>query len=160
MMLEKDEFLVTYDASKATDDLLVESVKKSGYTARVVIDQNNKPEEKEVSILPQGFAILDKAMAQAKQENKPLVLDFHAEWCIPCRQMEKDVFPNPRVAALLKKVIFVRIDTDKESELTHKLGVVGLPDIRFANADGKIVSKTVGFQDVEAFSEGLEKFTK
>ncbi|HXG85736.1 MAG TPA: thioredoxin domain-containing protein, partial [Pyrinomonadaceae bacterium] len=101
-----------------------------------------------------------KAVAQAKRENKPLVLDFHAEWCIPCKQMEKDVFPDLKVAAQLKRVVFIRIDTDQEPELTQKLGVVGLPDIRFATSSGKIVHKTIGFQDADSFSAQLSKLLK
>jgi thioredoxin:protein disulfide reductase len=160
MILENDEFLITYDPAKGNDELLMETVKKSGYTARVVSDQGEKTQAAEVTVLPEGFPVLDKALAQAKQENKPLVLDFHAEWCIPCKQMEKNVFPDPKVAAQLKRVVFVRIDTDQEPELTQKLGVVGLPDIRFATSDGKIVNKTIGFQDADSFSEQLSELLK
>ncbi len=160
MVLENDEFLVTYDTAKGNDELLVETVKKSGYTAQVVTNQAEKTRKTDETILPEGFPVLDKALAQAKRENKPLVLDFHAEWCIPCKQMEKDVFPDPKVAAQLKRVVFVRIDTDQEPELTQKLGVVGLPDIRFAASDGKIIHKTIGFQDAESFSERLDELIK
>ncbi len=65
-----------------------------------------------------------------------------------------------KVAAQLKQVVFVRIDTDQEPELTRKLGVVGLPNIRFATSDGKIIHKTIGFQDVESFSEQLGELIK
>lgn len=160
MILERDEFLVTYDPAKGNDELLVQTVKQSGYTAQIVTNQAEKTQKIEETLLPGGFPVLDKAVAQAKRENKPLVLDFHAEWCIPCKQMEKSVFPEPKVAAQLKQVLFVRIDTDKEPELTQKLGVVGLPDIRFVTPTGKIVNKTVGFQDAESFSAQLSKLLK
>lgn len=160
MVLENDEFLVTYDSSKADDKVLIETIKKSGYTAQVVIDKTAKPEAEKITVLPQGFPILDKAVAQAKAENKPIVLDFHAEWCIPCRRMEKEVFPDPKVVELLKRVVFLRIDADKEPELTEKLGVVGLPDIRFVSSEGKIVNKSTGFITVESFSKKLVELIK
>lgn len=160
MFLERDEFVVTYDPTKGNDELLIKTVKESGYTAQVVSDQAKKPDQEEKTVLPEGFAVLDKALAQAKQENKPLVLDFHAEWCVPCKQMEKEVFPDPEVAARLKKVIFLRIDTDKEPELSKQLGVVGLPDIRFATSEGKIVHKSVGFQNAASFSKQLDELLK
>lgn len=160
MVLETEEFLVTYDPAKGNDELLVKIVKKSGYPAQIVTNQLENTKKTEETVLPEGFPVLDKAVAQAKRENKPLVLDFHAEWCIPCKQMEKDVFPDPKVTAQLKRVVFVRIDTDQEPELTQKLGVVGLPDIRFATSSGKIVHKTIGFQDAESFSDQLEKMIK
>jgi thiol:disulfide interchange protein len=160
MVLERDEFIVTYDPAKATDELLIKTVKESGYTAQVVSDQAKKPAQEEKTVLPGGFTVLDKALAQAKRENKPLVLDFHAEWCVPCRQMESQVFPDREVAARLKKVVFVRIDTDKEPELSEQLGVVGLPDIRFATSDGRIVRKSVGFQNAPDFSKQLDELIK
>jgi thiol:disulfide interchange protein len=160
MVLERDEFLVTYDASKADDNLLIETVKKSGYTTQVVADNGAKPEAEKITVLPQGFPVLDKAVARAKAENKPLVLDFHAEWCIPCRRMEKEVFPNPKVAEQLKRVVFLRIDTDKEPELSENLGVVGLPDIRFFSSDARFIDKSTGFITVESFSKKLDELTK
>lgn len=156
MLLERDEFLVTYDPSKANDELLIETVKNSGYTAQVVTKRIVESEEKEITVLPTGFPILDKALARAKAENKPLVVDFNAEWCVPCRRLEKEVFANPKLEAQLRKVVLVRIDTDIEHELSKKLGVVGLPDIRFATSDGRIVHKSVGFQDAESFKQQLD----
>ena len=47
MLLESDEFIVTYDHSKANEELLTETVKKTGFSAQVVTDQNNKPKELE-----------------------------------------------------------------------------------------------------------------
>jgi thiol:disulfide interchange protein len=160
MVLENDEFLITYDPAKGNDELLVETVKQSGYAAQVVSNEVGRNQNTEETVLPQGYPILDKALTQAQRENKPLVLDFHAEWCIPCKQMEKEVFPDPKVAAQLKQVVFVRIDTDLEPELTQKLGVVGLPDIRFATSSGKIVHKTIGFQDTESFAKQLDELLK
>ena len=160
MVLERDEFLVTYDDSKANDNLLIETVKNSGYTAQVVDDKDAKPVAETVTVLPQGFPVLDKAIARAKAENKPLVLDFHAEWCIPCRRMEKEVFPDPKVAEQLKRVVFLRIDTDQEPELSEKLGVVGLPDIRFFSSDAKFIDKSTGFITTESFSKTLDELIK
>jgi thiol:disulfide interchange protein len=160
MVLERDEFLVTYDASKADDKLLIETIKQAGYTAQVVTENAAKSNEETITVLPQGFSVLDKAVAQAKAENKPLVLDFHAKWCIPCRRMENEVFTNPKLAERLKRVVFVRIDTDEEPELSEKLGVVGLPDIRFFTSDGKFVHKSVGFMTAETFSKQLDEMIK
>lgn len=160
MVLENEEFLVTYDQAQGNDELLIKTVKESGYTAQVLSDQTIKSETEEKTVLPVGFAVLDKALAQARQENKPLVLDFYAEWCVPCKQMEKEVFPDPQMATRLKKVVFVRIDTDKEPDLSQKFGVAGLPDIRFATSDGKITRKLLGFQNADSFSQQLDELIK
>jgi thiol:disulfide interchange protein len=159
MDLENDEFLVIYDASKADSGILVETVKKTGFTARVVADESKNSKEENAS-LPKGFAVLDEALASAAKENKPLVLDFHALWCAPCQRMEREVFPDSRVARKLKEVVFVRIDTDAEPELSQKLGVIGLPDFRFVTSDGKTVRRTTGFVNASDFAGYLDELTK
>jgi thiol:disulfide interchange protein DsbD len=156
MLLDRDEFLVTYDSAQADAKLLVATVKQAGYTARVVSGKK-KAATLVVTTLPHGFPLLDAALAQAKTENKPLVLDLHAEWCAPCRKLERLTFPDPRVKALLEQTIFLRIDTDKYPDLAERLGVEGLPDIRFVRPDGKIIRQLRNFQEAAAFAEELRQ---
>ena len=157
MFLDRDEFLVTYNPNKTDTNLLIKTVKESGYTAQVVL-AHNKTLVMVVKILPSGFALLDEALAKAKTENKPIVLDLNAEWCAPCRQLERLTFPDPKVKALLEQTIFLRIDTDKYPDIAQKLGVEGLPDIRFVLPDGTITRQLRSFQDAASFAEKLQEF--
>ncbi len=156
MLLDRDEFLVTYDAAKADTKLLLRAVKASGYTAQVVTG-DTATATAVAQVLPTGFAVLDEALAKAKAENKPIVLDLFAEWCAPCRQLERVTFPAPAVKALLERTIFLRIDTDKFPDLAQRLGVEGLPDIRLALPDGTIVRQLRSFQTAESLANELEK---
>lgn len=156
MLLDRDEFLVTYDPAKADTKLLVTTVKKSGYTARVVSGKS-KSSALVTMALPRGFPLLDEALTKAKAENKPIVLDLHAEWCAPCRKLERLTFPDPKVKALLEQTVFLRIDTDKNPDIARRLGVEGLPDIRFVLPDGKIIRQLRSFQDAESFAVELEQ---
>ena len=156
MKLDQDEFVITYDPAKADPKLLIATVKKSGYTARVV-SGINKSTPLTIKKLPQGFSLLDDALAKAKTENKPVVLDLNAEWCAPCRQLERLTFPDPKVKALLEQTIFLRIDTDKYPEIANQLGVEGLPDIRFVLPDGTIVRQLRSFQDAASLALELEQ---
>ncbi len=156
MLLDRDEFLVTYDATKADTKLLLRTVKASGYTAQVVTG-DTAAAAAVTQVLPTGFAELDEALAKAKAENKPIVLDLFAEWCAPCRQLERVTFPAPAVKALLERTIFLRIDTDKFPDLAQRLGVEGLPDIRLALPDGRIVRQLRSFQTAESLANELEK---
>lgn len=158
MLLDRDEFVVTFDPAKTSEARLIAVVKKSGYTAQVIVGKDKAAElMAKLEILPSGFALLDDALAKAKREHKLLVLDFNAEWCVPCRRMEKITLVDPRVAELLGQVIFVRVDTDQHSEIAQKLGVVGLPDIRFVAPDGRMLRQLRGYQDVEPFAAALEQ---
>ena len=159
MLLDRDEFLVTFDATKADTKLLLRTVKASGYTAQVVTGDTAKAAAV-TQVLPTGFAVLDEALAKAKVENKPIVLDLFAEWCAPCRQLERVTFPAPAVKALLERTVFLRIDTDKFPDLAQRLGVEGLPDIRLALPDGRIVRQLRSFQTAESLANELEKLLK
>lgn len=99
--------------------------------------------------------MLDEALAKAKNENNPLVIEFYASWCIPCKRMEQTTFADATVKALLKKCVFLRIDTDQQPELAKQVRVVGLPDMRLVTPDGKVVRKLRGYQDAEAFAKDL-----
>lgn len=151
MLLDRDEFLVTYAAAKADEKLLLATIRGAGYTAQVVAGVT-RPAAAVPPSLPRGFPLLDEALAAAAVENKPIVLDLSAEWCAPCRQLERLTFPDPGVKALLDQTIFLRIDTDKDPELAQRLGVEGLPDIRFALPDGTIIRQLRSFQSAAVFA--------
>ncbi len=161
MLLDRDEFLVTFDSAKTTEARLIAVVRKSGYTAQVVSDRNKAVElMAKLEKLPTGFALLDESLAKAKAENKPLVLDFSAEWCAPCRRMEKTTLVDRRVVELLEQVVFVRLDADKHPEIAQRLGVVGLPDIRFVAPDGRMLRQLRGYQEAESFAAALEELIR
>jgi thiol:disulfide interchange protein DsbD len=160
MLLDRDEFVVTYDPAKADPSKLIATIKESGYTAQIVGDKAAQAASSDLLLtLPQGFPLLDEALARAKREKKLVVLDFFAEWCAPCKRMEKTTFADARVAALLSRCVVIRIDTDQHVDLAARLGVVGLPDIRFVTPDGKVVRSLRGFQDADALAGELERFS-
>lgn len=158
MLLDRDEFLVTYDPAKADAKRLLATVKEAGYTAQLITG-NSRPAASTAAItaLPRGFALLDEALLKARAENKPIVLDFYAEWCAPCRRMEKTTFADAQVKALLERCIVVKVDTDQSPELAQQLGVEGLPDIRFVSPDGKIIRQLRNYQTAESSVRELER---
>lgn len=158
MRLERDEFVITYDETKATPKILIATIRKAGYTAQVVTGKDKGgASETTPAELPQGFALLDEAIKQAKSEHKPIVLDFSAEWCAPCKRMERTTFADAKVKELLECCILVRIDVDQHEELARRLGVVGLPDIRLVTPDGKVFQKLRGYQFPDSFAADLAR---
>jgi thiol:disulfide interchange protein DsbD len=76
----------------------------------------------------------------AKEQGKPAILDFYADWCRPCVEMEKRVFVDPEVIKLSSKFITMRLDVTKSEPFHDKVmrqyGVRGIPTIIFINREG------------------------
>lgn len=155
MLLDRDEFVVTYDPAKVSEATLIAIIKRVGYTAQIVSGTNSDLEPEEKFVLPQGFPLLDAALAKAQKENKPLVIDLFASWCLPCQRMEQNTFSDATVKALLEKCVFLRVDTDQQPALAKEVGVVGLPDVRLVTPDGRVVRKLHGYLSAEAFAKDL-----
>jgi thiol:disulfide interchange protein DsbD len=147
MDLERDEFVIKYDASLASEMDLIAAGKKAGFPSRVVSDPPTIQPD------PPFFS---EAVSQAARERKPLVLDFTANWCVPCQRMLKETFPDPKVAPLLDQCVLIKIDTDQHPALSQKFGVVGLPDIRLLTPDGEEIRRLRDFQNPDAFASELE----
>lgn len=100
------------------------------------------------------------AKKQATTEHKLIFVDLYFTGCMPCAQMDKDVFPDPKVASFLKdNFVTFKSDILKEEigkKLSMKYGVTGFPTFLFINADGKVIDNAMGFQAVEPFMALLQ----
>lgn len=105
----------------------------------------------------------EEAKSLALAEGKPLFVDFYADYCAPCKQMEAEVFPDPEVQQLLGEFIAVRLDvTDPKSEAaqfkTKTLQSFGMPYLAIFDQEGNLVPELShqGYLDTAAFRALLE----
>ena len=109
-------------------------------------------------------AELQQALAE---NNKSLVmLDLYADWCVACKEFEKETFSDPRVQKTFGDMLLLQVDMTKNSEenraLMTKYKVLGLPTILFFNQDGKEIegSRVNGFMPPVEFLQWIEKISK
>jgi thiol:disulfide interchange protein len=162
MVLDSDEFLVSYDASKTSELEVLKTCESSGFTATIAKELGQKTakskEDTAHEFTPPEF--YTQALSMAKEENKPIVVDFMATWCAPCKRISDETFVEQGVAALLDECILLKIDTDVHPEIAKHFNVSGLPDIRFLTPDGEEAERFLGFQDAESFASELRTFLK
>lgn len=101
---------------------------------------------------------LDAAVKTAAQ---PAMLDFYADWCVSCKEMEKFTFSDPRVQAKLKQMNLLRADvtannTDDQT-LLKRFSLFGPPGIIFFDQSGKEVLRVVGYETADKFLRSLDR---
>ncbi|MBI3368297.1 MAG: protein-disulfide reductase DsbD [Burkholderiales bacterium] len=106
-----------------------------------------------------SVAELDAALASA---GRPVMLDFYADWCVSCKEMERFTFSNPRVAARLGNALLLKADVTANSpndrELLRRFKLFGPPGTLFFDASGQEVAsaRVVGFQGPKRFGGALD----
>lgn len=110
-----------------------------------------------------GLDGLQAALAQAKSQNKPLMLDFYADWCIECKRMEKTTFQDGGVQAALGNALVYQADVtandDADQALLKQLGLYGPPAILFYHADGKEqrAFRVTGYANARDFAPHVQR---
>lgn len=90
---------------------------------------------------------LNEARKIAAETNRPILCHFYADWCGPCQQMEKQVFPAPQVQQQLRNsVVAVKINAQTQKFLSHRFGVATLPTDIILEPNGDEILQSSGFR--------------
>ncbi len=110
-----------------------------------------------------SVADLDTALAAANASGKSVMLDFYADWCVSCKEMEKYTFPEPAVQAALANTVLLQADVtandDTDQALMQRFGILGPPSILFFGLDGveKANYRVVGFKPATEFAPHIQQ---
>jgi thiol:disulfide interchange protein DsbD len=110
-------------------------------------------------------ATLDELQQRLKAPGKPVMLDFYADWCVSCKEMEAFTFTDPRVRAQLDGMLLLQADVTASNEadraLLKRFSLFGPPGIIFFDAQGREIRglRVVGFQSAERFLKTLSAAT-
>ena len=104
---------------------------------------------------------IESSLQLAASKGRPVLMEFTADWCVFCKKMEKNTFPNPEVAARISRnFVAVRVEADQLKDLVKDLGIKGLPAILIVSPDLKVIKRISGFQTPEALITQLDSVTK
>ena len=106
-----------------------------------------------------SLADLEREVSAARAANRSVLLDFSADWCTSCKEMERYTFTDPQVQAALSNTVLLRADVtannaDDQALLKH-FGIFGPPTIAFYGLDGRERPdyRVVGYMKAQAFAE-------
>lgn len=100
-----------------------------------------------------------EAMRRAQRSKRPIVIDFWAKWCGPCRKLRNLTMEHKDVAKVLDSVEVIFVDLDEHPSLAKVYGVMSIPDVFFVNADGFVVDRLRRFEAAAPFLRRLAKLS-
>ena len=98
---------------------------------------------------------LEEARTAAKESNRPMLVDFWADWCAACKVMDKEVYSDPAFAEAAQRFVTVRVDYDKKTAIARKYEIDELPTLEFTDSFGSELFRHHGFLDSKKLVEVL-----
>jgi thiol:disulfide interchange protein DsbD len=111
---------------------------------------------------PEWHVYSEELLNKAKTEKRPVILDFQAEWCLACKELELYTFSDPRILAYGKKFLWLKFDATQTSpeleELQKKYEIGGLPYVTFFDENGLWRKELTlfGFEKADQFLERMQ----
>jgi thiol:disulfide interchange protein DsbD len=101
------------------------------------------------------------AFAKAASEGKPLMMDFYADWCAACKELDHETYNQPEIISRSAGFISLKMDFTKQNDwskqMTKKYGVSGMPTVIFFAADGKEVERFTGFKEAAEVAQIMDR---
>jgi thiol:disulfide interchange protein DsbD len=110
-------------------------------------------------------ASLDELQTRLKAPGRLVMLDFYADWCVSCKEMEAFTFSDPKVRAELDRMLLLQVDVTANNEndkaLLKRFSLFGPPGIIFFDAEGREIKglRVIGYQNAERFLKTLSLAT-
>jgi len=131
----------------------------------IVVFSSCQPKEPSNQLMYPWKPYSKQALEEAIARHKPVVIDFYADWCPICHELERTVFSLPEIQAKLAQVNALRMDATNQDDplvqsILQEYGVEGLPTIVFLDSHGHEIkdSRVIGFVTPREFSQALAMF--
>lgn len=101
----------------------------------------------------------EDAKKMSKALNKPILLDFTAHWCGPCKMMDSNVWSKEEIKVVMQNFVPLKIDFDSKKDLVRKYNVKGIPYIFIIDGWGNKLHSFIGYKDKNFMLKFLKNFS-
>ena len=89
------------------------------------------------------------------KKNERMVIDFYADWCIPCKELDALTFSDPRIIKVMERFTTYKVDmtqtTQENEDLRRRFNVLGMPTILIIDSSSKEIHRLIGFVNADEF---------
>lgn len=128
------------------------------------ISINTATENSQKVALKNGWKYFsEEALIKAKEQGRPVIIDFFADWCAACVELDEKTFSKPEFIAATKEFVLLKVDASENfpelADLQKKYEVYGLPTIIFINKQGEMIKdlSLTGFEEIQPMLVRLSK---
>ena len=99
----------------------------------------------------------ESAMQKARAQNKPILIDFYADWCGPCKLMDERVYPDRQVIAQSRNWVTVKVNGEKRPDVMNAYGLNAYPTLVFAHGNGQPMKIVSAYQDAPQLVQQMQE---
>ncbi|MFL5353089.1 protein-disulfide reductase DsbD family protein [Archangium sp.] len=138
------------------------------WVALGVVDKPKAPSFEWHAVLPakgSGFSAesFEQVLARAKSDGRPVMIDFFADWCAACKELDRETYPATEVISESGRFVTVKVDATNSDDaldaLMERFGVEGLPTVAFISSNGEVLRapRVTGFLEPRSFVVEMKK---
>ena len=156
MDLGRDAFTVTYDPDRVEVEAIMRCIRRLGYKSEEAPHATPEPL---VASVDRGDlpAPVGAAVARARTTKAVTLIEFFAEWCGPCKVLERTILGSSQVREVLERFERVKVDTDQYVEPSDYFKVVGLPTLVVLDSAGAEIYRREGMIEADELARVLSQ---
>lgn len=98
----------------------------------------------------------NQAISSAQSAKKPVMIDFYVNWCGWCKVLDRDTYTDPDVVKLSRQFVCVKVDGDKNDNLTSQYNITGYPTIIFLDSTSREANRVGGYEKPGPFLKDMQ----